>query len=70
MPVLPRRRDEIDEPVEELKRRELDNAIGARPRGLPPAAQADPVDRLVSGEHVADASDLAIFTASQHPSVP
>jgi hypothetical protein len=37
MPVLPRRRDEIDEPVEELKRREFDDAIGSRPRGLPPA---------------------------------
>ena len=32
MPVLPRRRDENGEPVEELKRRELDDAIGPRPR--------------------------------------
>jgi hypothetical protein len=32
MPVLPRRRHEIGEPVEELKRRELDDAIGSRPR--------------------------------------
>ena len=63
MPVLSRRRDEIGEPVEELNRRKLDNAIGSRPRGLPPAARADPVGRLVLGEHVADASDPAIFTA-------
>jgi len=34
MPVLPRRRDEIGEPVEELKRRELDDAVGRRLRGL------------------------------------
>jgi len=27
MPVLPRRRDEIGEPVEELKRRELDDTV-------------------------------------------
>jgi hypothetical protein len=34
MTVLPRRRDEIGEPVEKLKRREVDDAIGPRPRGL------------------------------------
>jgi hypothetical protein len=49
MPVLPRRRDEIRQPVEELKRREFDDAIGSRSRGLPPASRADPVGRLVSG---------------------
>ncbi len=42
MPVLPRRRDEIGQPVQELKRRELDDAIGSRPRGLPAAAGPDP----------------------------
>jgi hypothetical protein len=42
MPVLPRRRDEIGEPVEELKRRERDDAIGSRPRGLATAAWPDP----------------------------
>ena len=40
MPVLPRRRHEIGEPVEDLKRRELDDAIGpgrvdVRPRPGP-----------------------------------
>ena len=49
MAVLPRRRDEIGEPVEELKRREFDDAVGSRPRGLPAAARADPVGGFVSG---------------------
>jgi len=35
MPVLARRRHEIGEPVEEPKRREFDDAISSRPRGLP-----------------------------------
>jgi len=35
MPVLARRRYEIGEPVEELKRREFDNAMSSRPLGLP-----------------------------------
>jgi hypothetical protein len=64
--MLPRRRDQIREPVEELKRREFDDAAGARPRGLPPAPRADPVGCLVSGEHVADTSDPAIFTTAPH----
>ena len=34
VPVLARRRHEIAEPVEKLKRREVDDAIGPRPRGL------------------------------------
>jgi hypothetical protein len=54
VPVLARRRHEIGEPVEELKRREFDAAIGSRPRGLPPTTPPDPVGGLVSGEHVAD----------------
>jgi hypothetical protein len=45
MPVLPRRWRQIREPVEELKRREFDHAIGSRPRGLAPAPRADPVGR-------------------------
>ena len=40
MPVLPRRGHEIGEPVEELKWRELDDAIGPRPGGLSAAAAA------------------------------
>ncbi len=54
VPVLARRRHEIGEPVEELKRRELDDAVGSRLRGLSRAARTDPVGGLVSGEHVAD----------------
>ena len=38
MPMLPRRRDEIGEPVQELKWREFDDAAGSRPRGLSAAA--------------------------------
>ena len=41
MPTLPRCRHEIGEPVEELKRRELDDVVGPRPRGPSPAARAD-----------------------------
>ncbi len=63
MPVLPRRRDEIRQPVEELKWRELDDAIGSRPRGLSPAARPDPGGGFVSREHVADADDAAVWAA-------
>jgi hypothetical protein len=34
MPVLPRWRHEISKPVQKVKRRELDDAVGPRPRGL------------------------------------
>ena len=63
MPVLPRRRHEIGQPVQEVKRREFDDAVGTRACGLPPAPRAHPVGRLVSGEHVADAGDAAVFAA-------
>ncbi len=63
MAVLPRRRDEIGEPVEELKRREFDDAVGSRPRGLAAAARADPVGGFVSGQHVADFGDPAVRAA-------
>ena len=43
VPVLARRRHEIGEPVEKLKRREVDDAIGPRPRGLAAATGSDPV---------------------------
>jgi hypothetical protein len=63
MPVLPRPGHEVSEPVEELKWGKLDDAAGARPRGLPPAPRANPVGCLVSREHVADATDAAVFAA-------
>jgi hypothetical protein len=69
MPMLPRRRDEIDEPVEELKRREFDDAIGSRPRGLPPATPLDPGGRLVPREHVSDANDPAVRAADHGQSL-
>jgi len=54
VPVLPRRRHEVREPVQKLKRRQFDHAIGSRPRGLPLASRADPVGGFVPEEHVAD----------------
>ena len=63
MPVLPRRRHEIGQPVQELKRQESDDAVGPRACGLPPAPRADPVGRLVPWQHVADATDAAVFAA-------
>ena len=69
MPVLPRRRDEIGEPVQKLKRRELDDAIGSRPRGLPPTTPPDPVGRLVPREHVADLGDAAGWAADHGQSL-
>ena len=64
MPVLPRRRHEVRQPVQELKRREFDDAIGSRPRGLSAAAGPDPVGGFVSGQHVADAGCAAVWAAS------
>jgi hypothetical protein len=69
MPVLARRRYEIGEPVEELKRRELDDAVRSRSRGRSRAARSDPVGRLMSRQHVADASDLAVCTAAHGESL-
>jgi len=63
MTVLPRRRDEIGEPVQELKRREFDDAIGSRPCGLTPAAGPDPGGGFVPREHVTDAGDPAGWAA-------
>jgi hypothetical protein len=57
MPVLPRWRHEIGEPVEELKRREFDDGSDPRPRGLAAAARPDPAGRPVSGHHVAEAGE-------------
>ncbi len=42
MPVLARRRDESGEPVQKLKRREFDDAIGSRPCGLAAADHEEP----------------------------
>ncbi len=60
MPVLPRRRDEIRQPIEKLKRREFDDAIGSRPRGRAAATGSDPVGGFVSGQHVADSGCAAV----------
>ena len=63
MPVLPRRRHEIGEPVHKLKRRELDDAIGPRPRKLLAAAGPDPVGGFVPAKHVEDTGYAAVFAA-------
>jgi hypothetical protein len=60
--MLPRRRDEIGEPVEELERRELDAAARPRPRGLAAAARPDPVGGFVARQHVADSGCAAVCT--------
>ena len=41
--VLSRRRHEVRQTIEKLKRREVDNAVGPRPRGRAAAAGPDPV---------------------------
>ena len=40
VPVLARRRHEVGEPVEKLKRREVNDAVGPWSRGLVPATKA------------------------------
>ena len=57
MPVFARRRDEIGEPVEKLKRREFDDAARAGRRGLSSATPPDPVGGFVAGQHVANATE-------------
>jgi hypothetical protein len=69
MPVLSRRRDEIGEPVQELKRREFDDAAGSWPRGLVPTPGPDPVGGLVPWQHVADLSDAVGWAADQGESL-
>jgi len=69
MPVLPRRRHEIGEPVQELKRREFDDAIGPRPRGLAAAAGPDPGGGFVPRQHVADAGNPAGWAADHGESL-
>jgi len=72
VPVLARRRHEIGEPVEKLKRCELDDAIGPRPRGLAAATGSEPVGRLrfllrhvhVVCAHLSDGGRQAVIVQS------
>ena len=64
MPVLPRRGHEIGQAVQKLKRREFDDAIGPRPRGLSATTPSDPGGGLVPREHVADLGNVAVWAAS------
>ena len=63
VPVFSRWWDEIGAPVEKLKRRQFDHAVGSRPRLLPPASRADSVGGFVPGEHGADFGNAAVFAA-------
>ena len=65
MPVLPRRRDEISESVEELNGQEVYDAVRHRSRGLSRAARADPVGGFVSGQHVADSGFAAVWAITE-----
>jgi len=65
MAVLPRRWDGVCQTIEELKRRELHDAIGSRPRGLTPAARPDPGGGFVSGQRVADAGYPAVWAGGR-----
>jgi hypothetical protein len=67
VPLLARRWHEIGEPVEKLKRREIADAPGPRPRGLPPATPPDPGGRLVPLEHVAVVGEAVRGTAVPTP---
>ena len=69
VPVLPRRRHEIGHTIEKFKRRELDDAVRPRPRGRAAAAGPDPVGRLMSRQHVADAGDPAVWAADHGESL-
>ena len=73
MPMLPRRRHEIGQAVQklerELKRREFDDAIGSRPRGLLATTPPDPVGCLVPGEHVTDLGDAPVWAADHGQSL-
>ena len=69
MAMFPRRRHEIGEPVQELKRREFDDAIGPRPRGRSAAAGPDPGGGFVPRQHVADAGNPAGWAADHGESL-
>jgi len=69
MPVLPRRRHEVRQTIEKLKRRELDDTIGTGPRGLAATTGADPGRGFVPRQHVADADDAAVGVADHGESL-
>jgi len=54
MSVPPGRWDQRCEPVEKLKRRQLDDTTGPGPRRLSRTSRADPVPTLVPGQDVAN----------------
>ncbi len=63
VPVFSWRRHEVRQTIQKLKRREFNDAVGIGPGGFSRPSRADPVAGLVSGQHVANSSDAAVFTA-------
>jgi len=64
VPMLARSRDQIREPFEKLKRRELDDAVGPLPRGLSRAARTDRVDSATMDmtQNTFSRADFTCFT--------
>ena len=54
------RRHEIGQAVEELPRRQINDAVLSRGGGLAPAARSDPLAAIVAGQRVADALGAAV----------
>jgi len=69
MPILPRRRHEVRQAVQKLKRREFDDAMGSRLCGLSAAEGSDPVGGFLSGQHVADSGCAAVWAADHGESL-
>ena len=69
VPMPARWRDQTHEPVEELTRRERDDAVGTRPHGFSWAARTNLVGSLVPWEHVADFGDAVFWTVDHGESL-
>jgi hypothetical protein len=67
LPVLPRRRDKVRQTIEELKRREVDEAVGSRPRGLPPATGPTQLAALFLGSTSRSGSVIRTLASTEKP---
>jgi hypothetical protein len=63
--VFSRRRHEVGESIEELPRREINDAVLSRDGGRALPAGADPLAALMSGQQVADAFGVAVTARVQ-----
>ncbi len=68
MPVPPGRWDQRCQPVKKLKRRQLDDTTGPRPRRLSRTSRANPVPALVPRQRVANPFESVAST--QHDRQP